>query len=368
MSRQDVPLREASACAAPVSFPLCANLTAASQAQWVAGSNGQKRDFFKHVQRATPPYNLTGGPRKDCSVLVGKDAAQIRVAFIGDSIVLEMMSVLQTLLGPALSPTYFFLSDLETGTNSGDVNAELLIYALQNNKTFALNIKSAKLHWPLWKLLAAEHWDAVFVGGLGLHRLFRHGHGQQWESDASRLEYNDHNNRTLHSPYKAHRALLSTWLHRFTCFSRALRVPFVFVGTLPVDEPVVLLEPPKYDWDDFHDTQLTQVMSLVERELESKFADLRFLHPSLLANACPGARCDGVHYGSQFDSGAADYGCHATPALWCPLLSQFMRCRLPSLLAGDVHAHRADSSMPMTRPETHFRTHRLHQCLRSHVQ
>ena len=164
------------------------------------------------------------------------------------------------------------------------------------------------------------------------------------------------------------RALLSTWLQRFTCFSRALRVPFVFVGVMPVDEPVVLLEPPKHDWDSFHDLHLTQVMSIVEHELESKFADLRFLHPSLLANACPGARCDGVHYGSQFDSGAADYGCHATPALWCPLLSQFVRCRLPSLLAGDVHAHRAYSSMPMTTPETLSRTHQLHQCLRRHAR
>ena len=364
MSRQDVPLREASACAAPVSFPLCANLTAASQAQWVAGSNGQKRDFFKHVQRATPPYNLTGGPRKDCSVLVSKDAAQIRVAFIGDSIVLEMMSVLQTLLGPTLSPTYFFLSDLETGTNSGDVNAELLIYALQNNKTFALNInKSAKLHWPLWKLLAAEHWDAVFVGGLGLHRLSRHGHGQQWESDASRLEYNDHNNRTLHSPYKAHRALLSTWLHRFICFSRALHAPFIFVGIMPVDASVMLLDPPKQDWADFFDIHLAQVMSSVERELESKFADLHFIHPSELAHACPSARCDGMHYSSHFETA---WGCHETLSLWCPLLSQFMRCRLPQLLAGGAHRY---SPMPaMTMPETLSRTHQLHQCLRAHVR
>ena len=41
---------------------------------------------------------------------------------------------------------------------------------------------------------------------------------------------------------------------------------------------------------------------------------LSFLHPSELTHACPGVRCDGMHYGSHFPQ----YGCHNSLSLWCP--------------------------------------------------
>lgn len=368
--------RDAGSCAAPLSVPICASLTAASQARWLANSNGRKRDFFKQVQRATAPHNLTGKGRGECNTLVNKDAVKTRVAIIGDSIAQELMAPLQVLLRPAMSATYIEVADLETDTFSGDVNATVRVASMQGNTTFAEKVKP--VHgafppaYPLWKLLAAERWDAVFVGALGLHRLFRH---VQWENDASRLEYGDHNERVLHSPYRAHRELVSTWLRRFVCFSRALRAPLVFVGTLPIDEQVLLLEPPKFDWGTFHEMGLSQVMAFVERELDEKFAaertgaELRFLHPSDLAHACPGARCDGMHFGSFLTKpgvrrGAPD-GCYPSPALWCPLLEHFLRCRMPHLLGR----HEDVAPRGPTRAVEHrdVRAHRMHQCLRVHM-
>ena len=110
----------------------------------------------------------------------------------------------------------------------------------------------------------------------------------------------------------------------------------VFVGMQTVDSEVLLLDPPKKGWDDFYDLGIARLwapgLSLSERELESERAwSLDFVRPSELAEACPGVRCDGIHFGSDYSS----YGCHESAALWNGALAAQLRRVVERRRRGD---------------------------------
>jgi hypothetical protein len=115
--------------------------------------------------------------------------------------------------------------------------------------------------------------------------------------------------------------------------------------------------PAQYDWDSFHDLQLAELMANVERDAEAELPcesgarSPLFLHPSELTQACPGARCDGMHFGAHFE---AEYRCHSSAGLWCPFLSEYLRCNLPQLLGlKDAAAPTAATRVtPATAAET----------------
>jgi len=292
------------------------------------------------------PHNITGVASTTCE----KETLQYakRVALIGDSIVGELQSVLANLLGQNLSFTLYSIGNL-AGTR---YNHDMSLSQIYGNTSFltAHHLVSNASGIPtvqLWPSLFAETWDAVFVGGMGLHTLFR---PVTWNRTEDRLSSPDGANRTLFSPYLHHLHIAREWSARFVCLSRALRTPFVFVGSMPVDIDVILLDPPKFDWDSFHEFALADLMVRAEKQVEQElrqhlsrsFANVSFFHPSKLAHECPGVRCDGMHYGSQ----NANYNCHSSLSLWCPLVSFFVRCNLPSLLRRS----------PMQSPNSGFNT------------
>jgi hypothetical protein len=106
---------------------------------------------------------------------------------------------------------------------------------------------------------------------------------------------------------------------------------------MPVDEGTILLDPPKHDWDEFQPFGLADVQASVEVQAEMRLCmdsgcndtpEVNFLHPNLLAEACPGIRCDGMHFTSDYKA----FGCHQSHSLWCPYFEQFLKVRLPRLL------------------------------------
>lgn len=124
-------------------------------------------------------------------------------------------------------------------------------------------------------------------------------------------------------------------------------MPVVFIGSMPSDVHVMLLDPPKPDWDSFHDFALAELMVGVERDVEyelpcapdSASPSLHFMRPSEMVRACPGVRCDGMHFLSAFP----DTRCYASPGLWCLFLSHFLKCNLPQLILPAPKSHRNQS-------------------------
>ena len=300
----------------------CANLTSALVHDWIAHSQGLKALFFRQVRRGA--QGISGAPLPPCKPI---SLAAPHFAVIGDSLANELAQVLQMLL-PLATITFIAAFDLNAAGDSFD--AVPGVFQSQ-----------------LWlKLLAEQPWDAVFVGGLGVHRLIRSnefGVHDWYHAPSDFAAGVDYNNRTLMSPYHVHHRLVRKWVQRLSCLSRVLKAPFFFFGSMPVEDEVMLLHPIKSDiWIGFYPTTTTNLMAAAERDVEAAWSGdrpareqreideanatdgpmgadlslsrLSFLHPSELTHACPGVRCDGMHYGSHFPQ----YGCHNSLSLWCP--------------------------------------------------
>jgi len=229
----------------------CANLSHDVYARSIQLARGEKRALFKMLQQATAPYNLTSRkPATWCRRHVPRHS--LKVMFVGDSIVNELRDVLRKLV-PTNSSFYHF--DRLT-TFDGEVK--------QNNQTVR----------P-WNMLAAERYDAVFVGLAQLWRLQRPTReqptsGVKWDVDSALLPYLDVASRRLYSPYKLHRAYVSAWVRRLDCLARALELPIVLVGTMTVDVQTLLLNPPKHDWSAWHDYGLTEIWAAAEHDIEAE--------------------------------------------------------------------------------------------------
>lgn len=293
----------------------CANLTSALVHDWIAHSQGLKALFFRQVRRGA--QGISGAPLPPCKPI---SLAAPHFAVIGDSLANELAQVLQMLLPLA---TITFIAAFDLDAVPGVFQSQLWL-----------------------KLLAEQPWDAVFVGGLGVHRLIRSnefGVHDWYHAPSDFATGVDYNNRTLMSPYHVHHRLVRKWVQRLSCLSRVLKAPFFFFGSMPVEDEVMLLHPIKSDiWIGFYPTTTTNLMAAAERDVEAAWSGdrpareqreideanatdgpmgadlslsrLSFLHPSELTHACPGVRCDGMHYGSHFPQ----YGCHNSLSLWCP--------------------------------------------------
>ena len=309
----------------------CANLTKSRVETWAALSLGKKTKFWRQVQQETSPYNISG-VEQECQI---GDAARphagasrgISVAVVGDSIAGEVARAYRAIV-PLASVTFFERSSLER--SAYDVQAEIDVETGRRRRGL------------LWPTLVTRQWDAVFVGGLGLHELYREG---SWRTPSTFVGV-DWKNRSIHSPRARHRELVSKWAARFLCLSKAMATTFIFVGIMPIDVPMFLLEPLKSDWDEMLPYGLTDAMEQVEAEVEAEHQESRpnllFLRVSDLARACPGARCDGIHFGASFspprDPDAHDVRhvfdlhCARSEGLWCRFLDGWLLDNVPHLV------------------------------------
>jgi hypothetical protein len=373
-------------CTAPtrhidLSRTVCAELTTSRIAALVEQARGSKAAFFSGVQNATAPLEITGeGWEGRLSQRLVRGNARYtvpvarapHVAFIGDSITGEMVRTYMEMV-PTARVTFFHVNTIDDGVadDADYVISRTLMHSYpaptDNPEGWAQNDTA------LWHHLASSRWDAVFVGGMGLHELYHKpdSFSKFWATKAGLLDKHPLHGH-VYSAYQSRRALVRRRARQFACLSRQLAAPFVFVGSPPVDGDVVLLDPPKPDWHEFLDFGLARVVARVEREVEASHCvrgemkgvhrreatprtaqedSLLFFHLSDLARACPGARCDGLH----FDSAFGNYGCYGSLVLLAAFMEDFLRTYLPHLLglpcaAPETVKTRADtaSSQPLS--------------------
>ena len=355
---------QCSACTAPTvhydmaSVKYCEKLTPENVSSWVRQARGEKRRYFELVRAGTAPYNLTGKlnmRQTICQKYAVAKAAPPRIMFMGDSIVEELLWAYKWLVPDAVAHFYH-------------VNALSSFEAAMNKNT----ADGTEAEHP-WHVLASGRWDALVFGMGQMWRLLRTtpttnrtGRGVDWRVDEALLPYRDAGNRKLYSPYVFHQRAFRHWISQLACLARRLGLPIVMVGSMPVDEQIVLLHPPKNDWDDFHELGLLEVMAHVEHEeerahcaenaAEGRTSGLLFFHPSELAHQCPGSRCDGMHFSSNFphwdmDSPNKDmrgWRCSSTAALYCPFVEDFLKRYLPRTLGLPAPAR---SCAPRPAPE-----------------
>mmetsp|Transcript_19875 Transcript_19875/g.45051 ORF Transcript_19875/g.45051 Transcript_19875/m.45051 type:complete len:245 (+) Transcript_19875:2-736(+) len=150
--------------------------------------------------------------------------------------------------------------------------------------------------------------DAIFVGGLGLHHLVKGNDG------CTRGE----------SPISQHRLVVKDHLVVYKNISELLGVPIVFFGSMTVDAKTILLTPQKHDWRSYFDWSVMNIWDGVESDLfatEKLGPTVLHFRPAELAAECPGVRCDGIHFASDFGS---TYGCFTSEALWDHYLAMFL--------------------------------------------
>ena len=328
---------------------ICANLSHDRVKAWAAKSHGLKRAFFQRLQNATAPYRLSGVPdRGNHNPVLDRmhDEASHRIdtaahiALIGYSIENSLAYLLRRIAPNARISVFY------GGGEFWLANAPELLAHDRFGASSAANPKQEEVSMRqfLGNLTAGPGFDAVFVGGFGVHRLVRYEYmtSDGWLSPDANVTFNG---RPTFSPYLKHLHFVRRLSERLLCLSEAFSIPFVLVGTLPVDSEVMLLDPPKDDWRNFVNVQLADVMYAAEKDVEAELvaadrcnppgASLSFFHHAELARACPGVRCDGIHFTSQYSA----WSCLHSLGLVAPFLADFFAQKLPQLLSTSHNKH-----------------------------
>ena len=365
-------------CVAPtehldLSSSLCANVNASAVASMVDEAHGSKAAFFAAMQRATLPLRISGpeAQRRAAAVRAAPryPMAHPRVALIGDSITAELFHALVS-IAPGARVTFFHVNTIDEGVAD---NVDFVVPRAQvhvHPAPAGSTLDWAQNDTALWRHLSHERWDAVFVGGMGLHELYHSSDSfsRHWGTRAGLLDKHPLHG-DVYSAYKSRRDLVRRRARQLACLSRQLATPFVFIGIAPVDGPVVLLDPPKPDWNQFLDFGLADVVARVEKAVEAAHCAattaaaggldddlvptgpgrprsrghssdaLLFFHLSDLVRACPGVRCDGIHFVSEFPG----YNCFGSLYLLAHFLADFLQRHLPQLLGLGCSAASAAS-------------------------
>ena len=258
----------------------CENLTLVAVQRAASKSLGRKELYFSQL-RTSLRTSLTRKPSTGPLVQLESNASNI--PFLGDSIVREIYQ----------RTTIMLLRGKAQATWSPYPHAEPGEAGLEKTRQAIL------------KQFKARPFDLAVVGGLGVHHLFRNAPCMQGED-----------------PLTLHEELIRSYLVMFHQLAIYLRRPFVYVGTMSVDGMTVLMRPPKEDWADFADFSLPVLWDSTETQIFDGGAfgpALSHLRPSALAARCPGIRCDGLHFGSDFK----EFNCHSTVNLWDRFLAEF---------------------------------------------
>lgn len=378
---------------------MCRNLDENTVTRMTERSSGSKQRFFELVALATRPYNLTQVAWNMPSIELSTTAS---IGFLGDSTVRELSGAYAA-IAPAGEAMYFTESYV----------GKALAAFRRDSSTSSCSGEWCALE-KLLKRHAARPFDALIMGGFQ-HYNFRHvpwnrdslatapeglgfDHRIHAETVRSAPREGPTNHRLkAHSPYRNHRLLVEEVATALGCLAAALRTPIVLSGTVYVDATGVLMDPPKHDWDTFHDLSLPKIMSAAERDVARQRANtaeavdssqetanaapaslLHFLHPSEVSAMCPGIRCDGIHFGSFYHRATAGFECAQTKAAWHEFVAEF-------LLRSGLGCPRQPANAAITGRSSHDRvageaggaaaierrllTHRnaLTQCLRNYT-
>ena len=318
---------------APMLNELCRPLDESAVTRMVQRSSGSKRRFFELVGRATHPYNLTQVEWNAPSFELSTRAS---IAFLGDSMVRELSGAYAA-IAPQGEAMYFTESYLGKALDAfrrapsascvGDWCGLNKLLHRHAEKPFDALVFGGFQHYT-FRHVAYNH-DNLTAAPEGLG--FDHRVHEETASAAPRKWPTNHRLKA-HSPYRNHRLLFESVASALSCLARALSTPIALSGTVHTDATGVLMDPPKFDWDAFHDLALTKIMTAAERDVASKHAavaedsdgPLHFLHPSEVSATCPGIRCDGTHFGSFYHTTTAGFECMPTKVAWHQFIADYL--------------------------------------------
>ena len=90
------------------------------------------------------------------------------------------------------------------------------------------------------------------------------------------------------------------------------------ISMMPPDPLVMLAHPAKFDWTAFFDLGLAEVWLAAQRRLVNETSAFDFLDLGPLVSANPGARCDGIHFGSTLgETSWSSQGPRRRVLEWC---------------------------------------------------
>ena len=269
----------------------------------IASSNGSKANYFRYLQKFTPLSR--GGSTLSMSMNARKrNAPRIHsmrghnsgVLFIGDSIVREISESFAR-----ISPgTTYRYDEVKKWNWAPDYNIQAGLEAY---------IRDTRHGGPF---------ETVFVGGLGLHFLYRNGNKLIVDPKGS--------------PVELHRSLIRTYLDAWAELSLKLGIRLIFVGTIPLEDALMHLHPPKGDWAAFYDFSLAKIWAGIDGVEYQRLVDswsssmklnppIHYFDPAHLARKCGAIRCDGMHFTSHFPK---EYGCYSSAFLWDTEIADFL--------------------------------------------
>ena len=232
----------------------CANLSQASYTAQLAASGGSKRRFFELTAENTPPLRLTNVRHSGSDITLN---STLRFAFIGDSLPREMVGVWHAVAPRGLS--WYVYQERASVVGSTPRHVQNAIESLRNGSI-----------------------DALFVG-FGLHYVLRK---ERW---GDRVWHEQHAWRAQN-------------IARMAQIAQETGRPVALVGSLPIDAEIFMLDPVKKDYDQFHDLSFRRIQVALEQDLMRHHPRLFRLPLDQLATACPGTRCDAIHWSADFDS------------------------------------------------------------------
>lgn len=335
----------------------CAPLSAASDAQVEAAIlASDKASYFQALQRHTnlslfrhvlPPSDLPRFP------------TTASVAFVGDSLMREL-SLAWHGLAPNGSTQFVDVSLVDLAARHLALTSTMTDSQHEDTR-LRRQVQNGSQHeaWPPQALSAQQSerlrlaldafnttcggFDALFVGGFALHRLL---FLREAVAAIPHLK--------AASPVGQFANELRQWLRTLARLAAATQRPIVYVGSPTVHAATRVLSPPANNWDTFGDLSLLQLWGTVERSLEREMRremrheimpnasgssqhqtpPLFFLHLSELTQRCGAARCDGMHFGSDFPA----WGCYSSSGLLFPFMAEYLRQTTGLIEAIDVAA------------------------------
>jgi hypothetical protein len=315
----------------------CAVARSEAQRQsWRDSVLAGRQGMFAQLQRATAPFNLTGekhdtAEREDAAVarrLATQHGRRLwPMLVVGDSVARELAVSLDHLLpGGSDQASHLIKSFASSAVSfwfhsstkmSHDWSAQREQHYMRDAHWYEANMSQ------IFHRLDACEVDALFVGGYGnwqLRRGFRKVSGERRAS-----------------PVRAYERFIRGEMAIASCLAQETAIPVIFIGTIPTHAPTVLLDPPKQDWADQYDLALAGVYAAVERAIFSEMqqsggrepgfgatgvnARLHLISSADLVGECPLARCDGIHFGSDFPT----FRCRSSMVLWHRFVAGFLR-------------------------------------------
>jgi len=275
----------------------CKGLSNIAVQEAISKSSGQKKKYFEALREITGT-SLTRDRYDTSQVRIITDSRN--VLFAGDSVMGEICHSYMMITGQATVAS--------NGKNRMISNATRCVGASgffdpANARKVVMDATSDGTKFDM------------FVLGTTTHNLFGAPDGED--------------------PLTEHRARVESHLRVYSDLANELGVPIVFVGSMPLDGRTILLSPPKHDWKKFKDFATADLWDAIETEVfqSRNVSGVHHFRPAVLTMRCPGIRCDGLHFGSDFQG----WVCTRSWALWDHYLAHFLATKVRR--NGGSHQH-----------------------------